>query len=288
MFGIISVILITLVSFAYLIPENSTATDVVQASATGTTTSVTSASVVNSSSELTTTNAVHTTHTTKVRTMTSTSTVSTALTTTTTTTTSSAVSTTTTVTTTTAESTTVSSEIQTSTEPVVITSAETYVSETVLTATEITTEPVIILTYDEESQNGEYDEYNHIHDDYCGCDNDYSDDYDYDYEYDYDESEISSGERTYLGTFRITHYCPCASCCGEYTGLTASGTYATAGRTISASSKFDFGTKLEIDGIVYTVEDRGGFAENTIDIFCDSHDEALEKGTYYADVYIVE
>lgn len=281
MFGIIFVILITLVSFAYLIPENSTATDVVQASATGTTTSVTSASVVNSSSELTTTNAVHTTHTTKVRTMTSTSTVSTALTTTTTTT-SSSESTTTTVTTTTAESTTVSSEIQTSTEPVVITSAETSVSETVLTATEITTEPVIILT--EESQNEEYDEYNHIHDDYCGCDNDYSDDYDYDY----DESEISSGERTYLGTFRITHYCPCASCCGEYTGLTASGTYATAGRTISASSRFDFGTKLEIDGIVYTVEDRGGFAENTIDIFCDSHDEALEKGTYYADVYIVE
>jgi len=137
----------------------------------------------------------------------------------------------------------------------------------------------IIICTDENTQN--YDEYDHVHDENCDHD-DYED-------YDYDDGETKIyGEKTYLGTYRITHYCPCSQCCGEYTGFTASGTVATAGRTVSASDQFDFGTQLEIDGIVYTVEDRGGFSYDTIDIFCDTHEEALEKGTYYAEVYIVE
>ena len=58
--------------------------------------------------------------------------------------------------------------------------------------------------------------------------------------------------------YKITAYCPCAKCCGKATGRTAMGTKATAGRTIAASGKFAFGTKLNINGHTYTVEDRGG------------------------------
>ena len=53
--------------------------------------------------------------------------------------------------------------------------------------------------------------------------------------------------------FKVTAYCSCAKCCGKTTGITASGTKATAGRTIATSGQFAFGTKLIINGQEYTV-----------------------------------
>ena len=89
-----------------------------------------------------------------------------------------------------------------------------------------------------------------------------------------------------LGVYKITHYCSCSQCCGWSTGITASGTYATVGRTVACNS-LPFGTKIMINGNVYTVEDTGGMGNSTIDIFVGSHQEALNKGTYYTDVYLV-
>ena len=89
-------------------------------------------------------------------------------------------------------------------------------------------------------------------------------------------------------TYKITAYCPCSKCCGKSTGRTASGTKATAGRTVAASSKFAFGTKLNIGGHIYTVEDRGGAINgNKIDIFVNSHSEALQWGVRYMTVSVV-
>lgn len=92
-----------------------------------------------------------------------------------------------------------------------------------------------------------------------------------------------------IGTFKITGYCGCSSCCGKTTGITASGTKATAGRTIAAdTSKLPFGTKVVINGHTYTVEDRGGAIRgNRIDVFFSSHAKALEWGVRYCDVYTV-
>ena len=88
--------------------------------------------------------------------------------------------------------------------------------------------------------------------------------------------------------YKITAYCPCSKCCGKTSGRTASGTTATAGRTVAASSKFAFGTKLNIGGHVYTVEDRGGAINgNKIDIFVNSHAEALQWGVRYLNVSVV-
>lgn len=93
-----------------------------------------------------------------------------------------------------------------------------------------------------------------------------------------------SGE--YLGTYTATAYCGCAQCCGKSDGITASGTTATQGRTIAAPSTFDFGTELIIDGHTYVVEDRGGsISGNRIDIYFDSHQDALNYGRRTVEVY---
>ena len=99
----------------------------------------------------------------------------------------------------------------------------------------------------------------------------------------------TSNASTTGGTvYKITAYCPCSKCCGKTNGRTASGTTATAGRTVAASSKFAFGTKLNIGGHVYTVEDRGGAINgNKIDIFVNSHAEALAWGVRYLNVSVV-
>ena len=87
--------------------------------------------------------------------------------------------------------------------------------------------------------------------------------------------------------YKITAYCPCSKCCGKSNGITASGTKATAGRTVAASSKFALGTKLNINGHIYTVEDRGGAINgNKIDIFVNSHSEALAWGVRYLPVSV--
>ena len=90
-------------------------------------------------------------------------------------------------------------------------------------------------------------------------------------------------------TYKITAYCPCSKCCGKSTGRTASGTKATAGRTVAAPSNFAFGTKLNIGGHIYTVEDRGGAINgNKIDIYVSSHQAALQWGVRYLTVSVVE
>lgn len=88
-------------------------------------------------------------------------------------------------------------------------------------------------------------------------------------------------------TYKITAYCSCSKCCGKTTGRTASGTKATPGRTVAAPAKFAFGTKLNIGGHIYTVEDRGGaISGNKIDVYVNSHSAALQWGVKYLPVSV--
>lgn len=90
-------------------------------------------------------------------------------------------------------------------------------------------------------------------------------------------------------TYKITAYCSCSKCCGKTTGRTAAGTQATAGRTVAAPSKFAFGTKLNIGGHIYTVEDRGGAIKgNRIDVYVNSHSAALQWGVKYLPVSLAQ
>jgi len=100
----------------------------------------------------------------------------------------------------------------------------------------------------------------------------------------------------------ITGYCECGSCCGwkrswwrlgqpviasgpnkgkpKEVGITASGTRAQRG-TVAADTRFyPFGTIVRVPGYGWgRVEDRGGDIKGQkLDLFFDSHGEALEWG----------
>ena len=85
-----------------------------------------------------------------------------------------------------------------------------------------------------------------------------------------------------------TAYCPCNKCCGKSDGITAIGVKAKEGRTIAADPKvFPYGTKILIDGNVYTVEDCGSAIKNNkVDIFFESHEKALDFGVQYLTAYV--
>lgn len=91
------------------------------------------------------------------------------------------------------------------------------------------------------------------------------------------------------GVCTITHYCGCSACCGAWGNATASGATPTAGWTV-ASNCLPFGKKVEINGHVYCVEDRGDSNMNDfwIDIYCGGHQEALDRGMFQSEVWIID
>ena len=109
-------------------------------------------------------------------------------------------------------------------------------------------------------------------------------------DYDADVGGEVWGEPLSELTVVVTHYCACPKCCGENSdGITASGKYAQRGM-VAMSSYYPFGTQIMINGVMYTVEDRGGpgIEDNIhrVDIFVPDHQEALRLGTYNTTAYI--
>ena len=103
-----------------------------------------------------------------------------------------------------------------------------------------------------------------------------------------EEPEPFKIEPAYLGEYKITHYCPCEECCGKTDGITYTGTTATQGRTIAVDPEvIPLGSEVTINGQTYIAEDIGGAIKGKrIDIFVNSHEEALELGVDYAPVYL--
>ena len=102
-----------------------------------------------------------------------------------------------------------------------------------------------------------------------------------------------------LGEFTITHYCSCPVCCGVWAKnrpvdengqeivLTASGARAEAGRTIAVDPEvIPLGSAVIINGQEYIAQDTGGAIQGQrIDIYCGSHEEALQLGVITAEVF---
>lgn len=106
-----------------------------------------------------------------------------------------------------------------------------------------------------------------------------------------EESSDSDTNLVSLGRFRLTAYCNCSKCCGKWAGgATASGVMPVANRTIAVdTSVIPFGTKVVINGNTYVAEDTGSaIVGNRIDIYFDSHQEALNFGVQYAEVFVVK
>lgn len=105
------------------------------------------------------------------------------------------------------------------------------------------------------------------------------------------EKRVEDSGLVSLGEFRLTAYCNCSKCCGQWAGSpTASGVMPRANHTIAVdTSVIPFGTKVVINGNTYVAEDTGSAIKgNRIDIFFDSHSSALNFGVQYAEVFVVK
>ena len=97
-------------------------------------------------------------------------------------------------------------------------------------------------------------------------------------------------EKLLLGEFKITAYCPCPLCCGEWAdGLTYTETVATEGRTIAVDPEvIPLGSKVEINGEEYIAEDIGGAIKgNRIDLFFENHEDALKWGVQSLNIFLI-
>lgn len=105
------------------------------------------------------------------------------------------------------------------------------------------------------------------------------------------EIEKDIPELVSLGEFRLTAYCPCNICCGKWSGSpTASGVMPTENHTIAVDTNIiPFGTEVIINGKTYVAEDTGSAIKGSrIDIYMSSHQEALEFGVDYTEVFKIK
>ena len=93
-----------------------------------------------------------------------------------------------------------------------------------------------------------------------------------------------------LGNYRLSFYCPCATCNGRSDAKTKLGTKMAEGRTIAVDSRvIPLGSRVYIDGYgVFIAEDTGGAIKgNRIDVCVANHSRAYQFGIDYADVYLI-
>ena len=107
------------------------------------------------------------------------------------------------------------------------------------------------------------------------------------------EPTSEPAEKWRIVRMKVTGYCPCSKCCGEYSdGITANGHKIQPGDTfVAADKRYSFGTEMIIEGYSngqpVKVLDRGGAIQgNKLDAFFHTHQEALEWGVRYIDVKV--
>ena len=93
----------------------------------------------------------------------------------------------------------------------------------------------------------------------------------------------------YLGVYTCYGYCSCKKCCNKSDGITATGVKARSKHTVAVDPEIiPLGSMLVIDDKVYIAEDVGGSIKGCkIDIYFDSHDEALKFGKQDKEVFLV-
>ena len=100
---------------------------------------------------------------------------------------------------------------------------------------------------------------------------------------------MQENKGTYLGRFKITHYCPCSICNGGWGNNTAYAGKITPGQTIAVDPNVISPMSwVYIDGYgLRRAEDcGGGIKGNHIDMAVNSHSEAYKIGVVYKDVWL--
>ena len=98
--------------------------------------------------------------------------------------------------------------------------------------------------------------------------------------------------KRYLGEFTVTAYCNCPICCGKWSGSACkNGEYPQQGITVACDeSVIPLNTYIEIEGYgVRKCQDTGSKIINKrLDLYFDSHQEALKFGKKNLKVYLSE
>jgi 3D (Asp-Asp-Asp) domain-containing protein len=88
--------------------------------------------------------------------------------------------------------------------------------------------------------------------------------------------------------YRVTAYCPCEKCCGEWSDGFFADNSPAVGLAVAAPKSFEFGEMIDIPGYGNAmVRDRGGAIKgNRLDVFFPTHQEALNWGVQYFEMEI--
>lgn len=117
-----------------------------------------------------------------------------------------------------------------------------------------------------------------------------------------EESQVVlESKKESLGEFKLTAYCSCEKCCGEWAlnrpkdengkdiVYGSTGAILVAGTSIAVDpSVIPYGSQVEINGHTYTAHDTGGAIKgNRIDVYFDNHQDALNFGVQCAEVFLI-
>lgn len=98
-----------------------------------------------------------------------------------------------------------------------------------------------------------------------------------------------------LGEFKLTAYCSCEKCCGKWANNRPNGiVYGAIGEELKEGYSIavdpdviPYKTEVIINGRTYKAQDCGGAIKgNRIDVYFEDHNDALEFGVQYADVFV--
>lgn len=98
-----------------------------------------------------------------------------------------------------------------------------------------------------------------------------------------------------LGNFKLTGYCKCSLCCGKWANNRPNGVvYGAIGEELKEGysiavdpTVIPYRTEVIINGHTYKAQDCGGAIKgNRIDVYFEDHNDALEFGVQYAEVFV--
>ena len=104
-----------------------------------------------------------------------------------------------------------------------------------------------------------------------------------------ENAPVEENKGTYLGRFKITHYCPCGICNGGWGNATAYAGAITPGQTIAVDPNVIpplSWVYIEDYGLRRAEDCGGGIKDYHIDMAVASHSEAYRLGVVYKDVWL--
>lgn len=109
------------------------------------------------------------------------------------------------------------------------------------------------------------------------------------------DGDIQVAKPASLGEFKLTAYCPCEICCGKWANNRPDGiVYGAIGEELKEGysiavdpNVIPYRAEVIINGKTYKAQDCGGAIKgNRIDVYMENHNDALEFGVQYAEVFV--